>query len=308
MERVVHELEHASEQMNRDLAADDINLRRIMQYKHFVNEHRDALHAQPEVLYKLAAAATDGLVKEDADAECAKLVQQIAQSTEELKLKSDKGVSEAFKQQIELMQQQRNMMLAKTRGVDKCLSDAEQKKLNVLQSKMDEKISQLRKDLDDELRNQEKFAALRREAEDLFVQGDDAFMEEQIAKAKGLFSQALSKFQQASDKTGEARANEMVVKCSWILDNAAQAERAKQLEQALLLIHEAELELAQWKLVAAEKAAKVSPVSAPSATELGAPRPLRLARTSAPGAPRPAAEWARRIAGRTRLAHRHRRL
>jgi hypothetical protein len=100
----------------------------------------------------------------------------------------------------------------------------------------------------------------------------------------------------------------MVVKCSWILDNAAQAERAKQLEQALLLIHEAELELAQWKLVAAEKAAKVSPVSAPSATGLGAPRPLRLARTSAPGAPRPAAEWARRIAGRTRLAHRYRRL
>ncbi len=32
VERVVHELERASDQMSADLAADDINLRRIQQY------------------------------------------------------------------------------------------------------------------------------------------------------------------------------------------------------------------------------------------------------------------------------------
>ena len=60
IERVTYELDKAVETMQETCGPDDINLRRVLQYKDFVAVNAEQLHGDPTMLYSLAAAATEG--------------------------------------------------------------------------------------------------------------------------------------------------------------------------------------------------------------------------------------------------------
>ena len=135
-----------------------------------------------------------------------------------------------------------------------------------LQKALDSKIDALRRELDDELQKQLKYAKLRQEAEVLYYNGEDQFSDEEYEIAKGLFEQvctaqpswqfnppwqsmaaasspthlwlarllclvqARDKYKSAHDKDGVKRAQEMVDKCSYIVANREEAEANAKLD------------------------------------------------------------------------------